>query len=101
MRRPVWFWRSSSTWQYVALVIAGLRKAQERVAMGAGRRVRPWRPGHTTYGMQRCRSGSALASPPTVARRAGHSVDGLLRIYANCIDGDDEIANQHITGALR
>ena len=31
---------------------------------------------------------------PTVARRAGHSVDVLLRVYANCIDGDDEIANQ-------
>jgi integrase len=38
---------------------------------------------------------------PTVARRAGHSVDVLLRVYANCIDGDDEIANQRISGALR
>ncbi len=37
---------------------------------------------------------------PTVARRAGHSVDVLLRVYANCIDGDDEIANQRISGAL-
>ncbi len=27
---------------------------------------------------------------PTVARRAGHSVDVLLRVYANCIDGDKE-----------
>src|SRR5690349_5355127 len=35
---------------------------------------------------------------PTVARRAGHSVDVLLRVYANCVDGDDEIANQRITG---
>jgi integrase len=33
---------------------------------------------------------------PTVARRAGHSVDVLLRVYANCIDGDDEIANGRI-----
>jgi hypothetical protein len=24
----------------------------------------------------------------------------LLRVYANCIDGDDEIANQRIIGAL-
>jgi hypothetical protein len=38
---------------------------------------------------------------PTVARRAGHSVDVLLRVYAKCIDGDDEIANQRISGALR
>jgi integrase len=37
---------------------------------------------------------------PTVARRAGHSVDVLLRVYANCIDGDEEIANQRISGAL-
>jgi integrase len=37
---------------------------------------------------------------PTVARRAGHSADVLLRVYANCIDCDDEIANQRIGGAL-
>jgi integrase len=37
---------------------------------------------------------------PTVARRAGHSVDVLLRVYANCIDGDDAIANERISGAL-
>jgi integrase len=37
---------------------------------------------------------------PTVARRAGHSVEVLLRVYANCIDGDDVMANQRISGAL-
>jgi integrase len=37
---------------------------------------------------------------PTVARRAGHSVDVLLRVYANCIDGDDDIANQRISSVL-
>jgi integrase len=37
---------------------------------------------------------------PTVARRAGHSVDVLLRVYANCIDGDEEIANQRISTVL-
>ena len=37
---------------------------------------------------------------PTVARRAGHSVDVLLRVYANCIDGDEEIANHRISDAL-
>jgi len=36
----------------------------------------------------------------TIARRAGHSVDVLLRVYANCIDGDGQIANQRITAAL-
>jgi integrase len=37
---------------------------------------------------------------PTVARRAGHSVEVLLRVYANCIDRDEEMANQRISGAL-
>ena len=36
----------------------------------------------------------------TIARRAGHSVDVLLRVYANCIDGDEEIANQRISSCL-
>jgi len=35
----------------------------------------------------------------TIARRGGHSVDVLRRVYANCIDGDEEIANQRITAA--
>ena len=38
---------------------------------------------------------------PTVARRAGHSVEVLLRVYAACIDGEDELANTRISGALR
>jgi hypothetical protein len=37
---------------------------------------------------------------PTIARRAGHSVDVLLRVYANCIDDDEEIANKRISGVL-
>ena len=37
---------------------------------------------------------------PTVARRAGHSVEVLLRVYADCIDGDEAMANQRISGAL-
>ena len=36
----------------------------------------------------------------TVARRAGHSVDVLLRVYAACIDGEDQLANKRITDAL-
>jgi integrase len=37
---------------------------------------------------------------PTVARRAGHSVDVLLRVYAACIDGEDQLANTRIADAL-
>lgn len=39
--------------------------------------------------------------PPTeVARRAGHGVAVLLKVYANCIDGQDGPANQAIDDAL-
>jgi len=37
---------------------------------------------------------------PTVARRACHSVEVPLRVYANCIDGDEAMANQRISSAL-
>jgi hypothetical protein len=37
---------------------------------------------------------------PEVAERAGHSADVLLRVYAKCIDGQREIANQRIQKAL-
>ena len=35
-----------------------------------------------------------------VARRAGHGVAVLLKIYAHCIDGQADAANQRITGPL-
>jgi integrase len=35
-----------------------------------------------------------------VAERAGHSVEVLLRVYAKCIDGGQEIANRRIDEAL-
>jgi hypothetical protein len=35
-----------------------------------------------------------------VARRAGHGVAVLLKIYAHCIDGQADAANQRITEAL-
>ena len=35
-----------------------------------------------------------------VARRAGHGVAVLLRIYAHCIDGQADAANRRITDAL-
>ena len=36
-----------------------------------------------------------------VAERAGHSVEVLLRVYAKCLDGGDQIANLRIETALR
>ena len=35
-----------------------------------------------------------------VARRAGHGVAVLLKVYANCIDGQAGVANQRIDDAL-
>ena len=35
-----------------------------------------------------------------VARRAGHGVAVLLKIYAHCIDDQADAANQRITDAL-
>jgi hypothetical protein len=35
-----------------------------------------------------------------VARRAGHGVAVLLKIYTHCIDGQADTANQRITDAL-
>ncbi len=37
---------------------------------------------------------------PEVARRAGRGVAVLLKIYAHCIDGQADAANQRITDAL-
>ncbi|MCO5967929.1 tyrosine-type recombinase/integrase [Actinoallomurus soli] len=35
-----------------------------------------------------------------VARRAGHSVDVLLKVYAKCVEGQEEMANRRIEEAL-
>ncbi|GLY31067.1 hypothetical protein Kisp02_44320 [Kineosporia sp. NBRC 101731] len=37
---------------------------------------------------------------PEVARRAGHSADVLLKIYAGCIDNQSDSANARIARAL-
>ncbi|MEO3795787.1 site-specific integrase [Nonomuraea sp. B10E15] len=37
---------------------------------------------------------------PEVASRAGHGVDVLLRVYAKCIDGQEDIVNQRIANVL-
>jgi hypothetical protein len=35
-----------------------------------------------------------------VARRAGHSVAVLVKVYAHCIDGEDGTVNKRIADAL-
>ncbi|MGY4768942.1 tyrosine-type recombinase/integrase [Kribbella sp. CWNU-51] len=39
--------------------------------------------------------------PPRVAEWAGHSVDVLLRVYAKCLDGQEEVARKRIEAALK
>ncbi|MFI6888065.1 tyrosine-type recombinase/integrase [Streptosporangium canum] len=43
---------------------------------------------------------NAGVAAPDVAERAGHGVDVLLKVYAKCIDGGADIANQRIEDAL-
>ena len=43
---------------------------------------------------------NAGASPTQVAEWAGHGVDVLLRIYAKCVEGQDEVAKRRIAAAL-
>jgi len=38
--------------------------------------------------------------PAQIAERAGHSVAILLKIYAKCLDGQDDIAKRRIEEAL-
>ncbi len=38
---------------------------------------------------------------PEVARRAGHGVAVLLRVYAGCIEGHEQLWNDRIEDALR
>jgi hypothetical protein len=38
--------------------------------------------------------------PTQVAEWAGHSADVLLRIYAECVAGQDELAKRRISEAL-
>jgi integrase len=42
----------------------------------------------------------AGVQPTEVARRLGHSVAVLLKVYVNCIDGGEDAANSRIDGAL-
>ncbi len=39
-------------------------------------------------------------APAQVAEWAGHSVEVLLRVYAKCLDGQQELARRRITAAL-
>jgi integrase len=44
---------------------------------------------------------NAGVPPAQVAEWAGHSVEVLLRVYAKCVDGDDQVALRRIEDATR
>jgi integrase len=43
---------------------------------------------------------NAGVTPTEAARRLGHSVTVLLQVYAGCLDGEEETANERIDEAL-
>jgi integrase len=43
---------------------------------------------------------NAGVPPKEVARRLGHSVEVLWKVYAGCLDGDEERINRMIEAAL-
>jgi integrase len=74
-----------------------------RPARGRRGRQRPGPLGRRLYDLRHAAVSLWLNSrvPATeVARRAGHGVAVLLKIYAHCIDGQANAANQRITDAL-
>ncbi|MGW0805550.1 tyrosine-type recombinase/integrase [Nonomuraea sp. NPDC002799] len=44
---------------------------------------------------------NAGVPPAEVAKRAGHSIDVLLQVYAKCVDGQQEVNNSKIDDALQ
>jgi integrase len=85
---------SSSTYTQVWRAARALALAPDQVASPLA--SRPYDLRHAAMSLWL----NAGVPATTIARRAGHSVDVLLRVYANCIDGDEEIANQRISTAL-
>lgn len=78
--------RATRRWQKAR----GLALTPTQAASPLARTVRP----------EACRWLNGGVPAPQVAKRAGHGVDVLLRVYAKCIDGQEEIVNQRIEEAL-
>lgn len=70
-----------------------LKPAQVRLPLVA----RPYELRHSGVTLQL----NADVPAPGVARRAGHGVAVLLRVYAGCVDGQEQLWKQRIDQALR
>ncbi|RVX44910.1 phage integrase family protein [Nonomuraea polychroma] len=85
---------SSSAYSYVWQEARKLALTPEQVSSSLA--ARPYDLRHAAVSLWL----NAGVPAPEVAKRAGHSVDVLLRVYAKCIDGQQEHINGKINNAL-
>ncbi|WP_310717432.1 tyrosine-type recombinase/integrase [Nonomuraea sp. 3-1Str] len=85
---------SSSAYSYVWQEARKLALTPEQVASSLA--ARPYDLRHAAVSLWL----NAGVPAPEVAKRAGHSVDVLLRVYAKCLDGQREQVNSKIHDAL-
>ncbi|MDP4507599.1 tyrosine-type recombinase/integrase [Nonomuraea turcica] len=85
---------SSSAYSYVWQEARKLALTPEQVSSSLA--ARPYDLRHAAVSLWL----NAGVPAPEVAKRAGHSVDVLLRVYAKCIDGQQEHINGKINKAL-
>jgi integrase len=88
--KPVSKWSYANAWRRARA--AALTSAQHRSPLGA----RPYDLRHAAVSLWL----NAGLAAPQVAEWAGHSVHVLLKVYAKCIDGQEEIARRRIEQAL-
>jgi integrase len=83
-----------STYRQVWAKARGLALTEAQAASPLVRRPYDLRHGAASLWL------NAGVQPTEVARRLGHSVAVLLRVYANCVDGDQDVVNERIALAL-
>jgi integrase len=83
-----------STYRQVWARARGLALTEAQAASPLARRPYDLRHGAASLWL------NAGVQPTEVARRLGHSVAVLLRVYANCVDGEQDVVNERIARAL-
>lgn len=88
--KPVSKWSYAAAWRQARL--AALSPAQQRSPLAA----RPYDLRHAAVSLWL----NAGVPAPQIAEWAGHSVHVLLKVYAKCIDGQEDVARRRIADAL-
>ena len=83
-----------STYRQVWAKARGLALTEAQAASLLARRPYDLRHGAASLWL------NAGVPPTEAARRLGHSVAVLLRVYANCVDGEQDVVNERIALAL-